>query len=40
MSDSNNNINNNLPPTAAIAAVILPGSEERADTVGNKKPLG
>jgi hypothetical protein len=40
MSDSSNNINNNLPPTAAIAAVIPPGLDERADTVGNKKPHG
>jgi hypothetical protein len=40
MSDSNNNINNNLPSTAAIATLIPPASDERADTVGNKKPHG
>jgi hypothetical protein len=40
MSDSNNNINNNLPSTAAITTVIPPGLEERADTIGNKKPCG
>jgi hypothetical protein len=32
--------NNNLLSTAAIAAVIPPELDERADTVGNKKPRG